>query len=126
MLNICQTHVATSRQRDVFIVFNDHITTMTVTKLIVTVLTLVLRFMQRKPDLWSTYHLAADGETSLYKNAKFVLSSTRDLDVKLGIQQKLNTDIPTTTSPTTTRKLLNSRVDTCRLSVAFGLILRNW
>lgn len=72
------------------------------------------------------YHLAAGGETSWHGYARFVLDAARQAGVALKAGPDEVSPIPTTGYPTPAQRPLNSRLDTRKLQVAFGLSLPPW
>ena len=79
-----------------------------------------------RPDLSGTYHTAAAGSTSWHAYAQHVIefARARTLPLKVAADQVLA--IPTTDYPTPATRPLNSRLNTAKLKVAFGLTLPPW
>jgi dTDP-4-dehydrorhamnose reductase len=72
------------------------------------------------------YHLVAAGETTWHAYASHVIEWARAHGLPVKVAADAIEAVPTTAYPTPARRPLNSRLDTRRLQVAFGLILPHW
>lgn len=72
------------------------------------------------------YHLVADGQTSWYDYACFVLDAARRAGLPLQTAPDAITAIPTSTFPTPATRPHNSRLATHKLQKTFGLTLPHW
>ncbi len=79
-----------------------------------------------KPELTGLYHLVAAGEATWYSFAKLVI----DTAIKSGLETKvgLNDILPVKTIafPTPAIRPHNSRMDTTKVQITFGLVLPDW
>ncbi len=75
---------------------------------------------------FGTYHLAAGGETSWHAYAQFVIGEAIDMGRPLKAAPDRVLPIPASDYPTPARRPHNSRLDTSRLTQAFGLHLPHW
>lgn len=73
-----------------------------------------------------TYHLAAKGETSWYEYAKFVIDMAKERNVPLRIQTGNVLPVSSEAYKTIAKRPKNSRLDTQKISEAFGLHLPYW
>jgi dTDP-4-dehydrorhamnose reductase len=85
-----------------------------------------IRKIIQQPDLSGVYHLTASGETSWYEYAHFVLDYARQLGIELKTEQGAIQAIPSSDYPTPAKRPLNSRLNTTKLTKAFGLHLPVW
>jgi dTDP-4-dehydrorhamnose reductase len=86
----------------------------------------LLRVLRSRPDLGGTYHLAAAGETSRHRYARYVVGWARDQGHPLRLAPEGVVAVPSAAYPTPARRPLNSRLDTRRLRAAFGVELPAW
>lgn len=77
-------------------------------------------------NLTGTYHLTADGQTSWYEYAQFVLDFARFLGVEIKVPKQSVLPIPTQAYPTPAQRPLNSRLNTDKLKNVFNLTVPNW
>lgn len=114
---------ATSRQLKVI---DDQVGAPTGAELIADATAHVLSLLGRDRGLVGTYHLATAGQTSWWGYARLVIESA----ARLGMQQKLGLEdilaVPSEEFPTPAARPRNSRLDTGRFKVTFGLHLPPW
>ncbi|GAB2902151.1 dTDP-4-dehydrorhamnose reductase [Uliginosibacterium flavum] len=70
------------------------------------------------------YHCVAGGETNWHDYAQFVFAQARAAGIELKLREV--SAIPTSDYPTPAQRPLNSRLDTRKLQVTFGLRLPDW
>jgi dTDP-4-dehydrorhamnose reductase len=80
----------------------------------------------REPSSAGTYHLAAAGETTWNRYARFVIDTARELQPTVELKAQEVAPVPTSAFPTPARRPLNSRLDTAHLRNTFGLALPAW
>lgn len=112
-----------SQQRDKLSIVNDQIGSPTGAELIADVTAHAVRAIQLRPELTGLYHLAAQGHTSWYEFADFILQHAESYFTKSRCQL---TAIPSTDYPTPAKRPLNSRLNTTKLEQTFGLNFPNW
>ncbi len=122
--NFAKTMLRLAAERERLTVIADQIGAPTGAELIADVSAHAVRSLRARPELSGTYHLAAGGETSWHGYASFVIEAARARGVALKVGEVA--PIPTTDYPTPATRPLNSRLDTTRLSAAFGLSLPPW
>ncbi|PLX73714.1 MAG: dTDP-4-dehydrorhamnose reductase [Azoarcus sp.] len=122
--NFARTMLRLAAERERLTVIADQIGAPTGAELIADVSAHAVRSLRARPELSGTYHLAAAGETSWHGYASFVIEAARARGVALKVGEIA--PIPTTDYPTPATRPLNSRLDTTRLSAAFGLSLPPW
>ena len=122
--NFAKTMLRLAAERERLTVIADQIGAPTGAELIADVSAHAVRSLRARPELSGTYHLAAAGETSWHGYAEFVIEAARARGVALKVGEIA--PIPTTDYPTPATRPLNSRLDTTRLSAAFGLSLPPW
>ncbi|AEG01044.1 dTDP-4-dehydrorhamnose reductase [Methylomonas methanica] len=124
--NFAKTMLRLAGEREQLSVINDQVGSPTGAELLADVTAHAIRTACCREDVAGLYHLVADGETSWFEYADYVLNFARDA----GIPLKLATDglraIPTCQYPTPARRPLNSRLNTEKLKTAFDLCLPKW
>jgi dTDP-4-dehydrorhamnose reductase len=123
--NFLTTILRLARERDVLRIVNDQIGAPTWTRTIADVTATVLSRIEARPDgaaLGGTYHVASQGETSWYEFAKLVVEATqtiRDASPRLD-------PITTEEYPSPARRPRDSRLDSRKVTAAFGVHLPHW
>lgn len=129
--NFAKTILRLAKERDRLVVVDDQVGAPTGAELIADVTAHVLRrvLRDRRADgrqYAGLYHLAADGETSRYGYARFVVAQAQ----RLGIPLKVNVaNIAPASSGaflTPAKRPCNSRLDSVKLKSTFGLSLPHW
>ncbi len=124
--NFAKTMLRLAQEREALSVIDDQVGAPTGADFLADVTAHAVRIVQMNPGAGGTYHLVAGGETSWYGYAKYVLQCAKEFGVKLKVQPDQVSAIPTVAFPTPARRPLNSRLDTYRVSNAFGLCLPDW
>src|SRR5450830_1075483 len=124
--NFAKTMLRLAGERETLTVIDDQIGAPTSAELLADVTAHALAKAMREPELAGLYHCVADGETSWYGYARYVLAQAQALGwtLKAGPEQVA----PTATSsyPTPAKRPLNSRLATAKLQNAFDLVLPHW
>ena len=122
--NFAKTMLRLATEREQLNVISDQIGAPTGADLISDVTAHAIRATLNNPALGGVYHLAAAGKTSWHGYAQFVIDTAR----AQGRAFKVNAihPIPTTQYPTPATRPLNSRLNTEKLTAAFGLNLPDW
>ena len=129
--NFAKTMLRLARERDSLSVIDDQVGAPTGADLLADVTAQAVRHVLPPtghnfltPS--GVYHLAAGGQTSWHGYARFVLDTARQMGVALKAGPEAVRPIPSASYPTPARRPHNSRLDTRKLQVAFGLSLPPW
>lgn len=127
--NFAKTMLRLAKERDELGVINDQIGAPTGADLIAdctahAIRTVMTQGQQQKPSLAGIYNLAASGETSWFDYANHVFTTAKEHGIHLKLTS-LNA-ISTADYATPATRPLNSRLNTQKLSAAFGLTLPPW
>lgn len=129
-VNFAKTMLRLARERDELRVVADQYGAPTSAELIADITALALhRTGAGKNDdtsLAGTYHLVSDGATSWHGYAQYVLQLAQERGVNLKVTPERVRAIPATAYPAPAPRPQNSRMNTSRLSNAFGLHLPEW
>ncbi|MFY9476105.1 MAG: dTDP-4-dehydrorhamnose reductase [Aquabacterium sp.] len=124
--NFAKTMLRLASERDQLKVINDQIGSPTGADLLADVTAHAVRTLYGSPALAGLYHLVADGETSWYDYARYVIEWARKQGQAVRVQPEDIIPVPTTEYPTPAKRPLNSRLSTAKLKQAFGLQLQHW
>lgn len=124
--NFATTMLRLARERERMTVIDDQVGAPTGADLIADATAHAIRHMLDQSGAGGTYHLTAQGETSWFDYARFVIDTARELQPSLALKVNELTPIPTAQYPTPARRPLNSRLNTSRVQKAFGLHLPEW
>ena len=124
--NFAKTMLRLAAERDQLKVINDQIGSPTGADLLADVTAHAVRAAHGNPALAGLYHLVADGETSWYDYARYVIEWARKQGQAVRVQPEEIIPVPTTEYPTPAKRPLNSRLATTKLKQAFGLQLPHW
>jgi dTDP-4-dehydrorhamnose reductase len=124
--NFAKTMLRLAAERDTLNVINDQSGAPTGADLLADITAHAVRAIQTNPSLSGLYHLVADGETSWYDYARFVIEWARKHGHPLRVPPEGVQPIPTSAYPTPAQRPLNSRLSTSKLKQAFGLSLPHW
>ncbi|OPA99694.1 dTDP-4-dehydrorhamnose reductase [Pseudomonas fluorescens] len=124
--NFARTMLRLASQRDSLNVIDDQFGTPTGADLLADVTAHAIRALRSAPWLEGIYHLAAAGETTWYRYARFVLEQAQAAGVPLKVAPASVGAITTAAYPTPARRPANSRLNTQKLQNAFSLRLPDW
>jgi dTDP-4-dehydrorhamnose reductase len=128
--NFARTMLRLAGERDSLRVVDDQIGAPTSAALLADVCAHLVREVQRQDvdgfDGYGLYHLCAGGETSWHGYARFVIGEALTFGHALRARPETVEPISTVAYPTPAARPLNSRLDTTRLRVRFGLRLPDW
>jgi dTDP-4-dehydrorhamnose reductase len=124
--NFAKTMLRLAGERERLTVIDDQFGAPTGADLIADVTAHAVRQVLQEPARVGTYHLAAAGETTWNRYARFVIDTARELQPALALKVQDIAPIPTSAFPTPARRPLNSRLETARLRATFGLTLPPW
>lgn len=124
--NFAKTMLRLAQERDSLNVIDDQFGTPTGADLLADVTAHAIRAMHQQPQLGGIYHLAASGETTWYRYARFVLEQAQAAGIKLNVAPAFVGAIATAAYPTPAQRPSNSRLNTQKLQNAFSLRLPEW
>ena len=124
--NFAKTIIRLAQERDSLSVVNDQIGAPTGADLLADITAHTLRTAQKQPEIGGLYHLAADGKTSWYDYARFVL----DFAHQMGVEMKVGSDkvfpIASHDFPAPAKRPHNSRLDQSKFQQTFDLHPPDW
>ncbi|WP_438866274.1 dTDP-4-dehydrorhamnose reductase [Pseudomonas sp. L1(2025)] len=124
--NFAKTMLRLATERDSLNVIDDQFGTPTGADLLADVTAHSIRAMKLQPELGGIYHLAAGGETTWCRYARFVLEQAQAAGVELKVAPAQVGAIATEVYPTPAKRPNNSRLNTQKLQNAFSLCLPEW
>lgn len=124
--NFARTMLRLAAERDTLGVIDDQFGAPTGAELIADVTAHALVAACHDPALLGLYHLAAAGETTWYRYARFVLEQAAAAGVSLKVTADAVDTLASEAYPTAAKRPSNSRLSTNRLENAFGLRLPHW
>lgn len=124
--NFAKTMLRLATERDSLNVIDDQFGTPTGADLLADVTAHSIRAMSLQPELGGIYHLAAGGETTWCRYARFVLEQAQAAGVELKVHPAQVGAIATEAYPTPAKRPNNSRLNTQKLQNAFSLCLPEW
>ena len=124
--NFAKTMLRLAIERDSLNVIDDQFGAPTGADLLADVTAHAIRTMGSNPQLSGVYHLAAAGETTWHRYARFVLEQAQAAGVQLKVEPANVGAITTAAYPTPAKRPGNSRLDTQKLQNAFSLRLPEW
>lgn len=124
--NFAKTMLRLAQERDSLSVIDDQFGAPTSAELLADVAALAILAVRREPHLGGLYHLAAAGETTWCRYARFVLEQALVAGVQLNATAAAVNAITTDAYPTPAARPSNSRLNTQKLQKAFALNLPEW
>lgn len=124
--NFAKTMLRLACERDSLNVIDDQFGAPTGADLLADVTAHAIVATRAKPRLEGIYHLAAAGETTWHRYARFVLEHAQAAGVQLKVAPTAIGAIATTAYPTPAKRPSNSRLNTQKLQNAFSLRLPEW
>lgn len=124
--NFATTMLRLARERESLAVIDDQFGAPTGAELLADVTAHAIRSAMADPQLGGIYHLAATGETTWCRYARFVLEHAERAGMNLKVTPAMVDAIGTEAYPTPARRPCNSRLDTQKLQKAFALSLPDW
>jgi dTDP-4-dehydrorhamnose reductase len=124
--NFAKTMLRLAGERERLTVIDDQFGAPTGAELLADVTAHAIRDTLRDPAKAGLYHLAADGETTWNGYARFVLEQAQASGVALKATPDTVDAVPTRAFPTPAARPRNSRLDTRKLQMTFGLRLPPW
>lgn len=124
--NFAKTMLRLAQERDSLNVIDDQFGAPTGAELLADVTAHAIRTTRMSPQLQGLYHLAAAGETTWYRYARFVLEHAQAAGVQLKVEPVNVGAMTTAAYPTPAKRPGNSRLNTQKLQNAFSLRLPQW
>ena len=124
--NFAKTMLRLARERESLSVINDQFGSPTGADLLADVTAHAIRTACYRQDLAGLYHLVADGETTWFEYADYVLDFARDAGIPLKLAKDALRAIPASEYSTPARRPLNSRLNNEKFKSAFDLCLPKW
>ncbi|WP_223462043.1 dTDP-4-dehydrorhamnose reductase [Pseudomonas sp. A-R-26] len=124
--NFAKTMLRLARERDSLNVIDDQFGAPTGAELLADVTAHAIRSTIATPELGGLYHLAASGETTWCRYARFVLERAELAGENLKVSPAMVGAIGTEAYPTPAQRPNNSRLNTQKLQKAFALNLPQW
>jgi dTDP-4-dehydrorhamnose reductase len=124
--NFAKTMLRLARERDSLNVIDDQFGAPTGAELLADVTAHAIRSMGSNPELGGLYHLAAAGETTWCRYARWVLEQAELAGISLKVSSEMIGSISTQDYPTPAKRPGNSRLNTQKLQKAFALTLPEW
>lgn len=124
--NFAKTIIRLARQREDLSVIGDQFGSPTGAELLADVTAHAIRVTRQRPESSGLYHLAADGETSWFEYARFVLQQAQALGLPLKVSSSDLASTLTKDYPTPAQRPHNSRLNTQKLKQAFAVQLPDW
>ncbi|QHD08364.1 dTDP-4-dehydrorhamnose reductase [Pseudomonas sp. R76] len=124
--NFAKTMLRLAAERDSLNVIDDQFGAPTGADLLADVTAHAIRAARLNPQLHGIYHLAAAGETTWHRYARFVLEQAQAAGVVLKVSSAAVGAITTAAYPTPAKRPGNSRLNTQKLQNAFSLRLPDW
>jgi dTDP-4-dehydrorhamnose reductase len=124
--NFAKTMLRLAIERDSLNVIDDQFGAPTGADLLADVTAHSIRALRLNPQLSGVYHLAAAGETTWHRYARFVLEQAQAAGVQLKVAPANVGAITTAAYPTPAKRPGNSRLNTQKLQNAFSLRLPEW
>lgn len=124
--NFAKTMLRLAQERDSLNVIDDQFGVPTGAELLADVTAHAIRTVMSQPELGGLYHLAATGETTWCRYARFVLEQAQAAGVSLKVSPAMVGAITTEAYPTPAKRPNNSRLNTQKLQKAFALSLPEW
>ena len=124
--NFAKTMLRLAQERDNLNVIDDQFGAPTGADLLADVTAHAIRATCLNPELGGVYHLAAAGETTWHRYARFVLERAQMAGEQLKVAPATVGAITTAAYPTPAKRPGNSRLNTQKLQDAFSLCLPEW
>jgi dTDP-4-dehydrorhamnose reductase len=124
--NFAKTMLRLAAERERLTVVDDQFGAPTGAELLADLTAHMVLATLARPELAGLYHAAAAGETSWHGYARFVIGHAAASGHVLRAGPDAVAPVPTSSFPTPAQRPRNSRLDTGKLRLAFGLHLPPW
>lgn len=122
--NFAKTMLKLAKERNSLSVINDQFGAPTGAELLADCTAHAICTALRKPEVAGLYHLVASGTTTWFEYAELVFDEARKAGLTLAVENIH--PVPTTAYPTPAQRPNNSRLDTSKFQLVFGLTLPAW
>ncbi|QWF70821.1 dTDP-4-dehydrorhamnose reductase [Methylomonas paludis] len=124
--NFAKTMLRLAQERDALSVIDDQIGAPTGAELLADVTAHAITTATQRPEISGLYHLTAQGNTSWYDYAKFVIDFANQAGVNIKVAAENIKPVSTDQFPTTAKRPHNSRLNSTKLQDSFNLKLPHW
>ncbi len=124
--NFAKTILRLAQERERLSVIHDQIGAPTGADLLADVTAHAIRQALQRPEDGGLYHVTADGETSWFEYANYLLRQAQQVQPAIKMVAKDVSPVAASNYPGMARRPLNSRLDTRKFRRAFGLSLPAW
>ena len=124
--NFAKTMLRLAQERETLSVINDQFGAPTGADLLADISAHAICQVLKNPKDVGLYHLVAGGETSWHGYAKYVIELSQKTPSAIKIVTKTVTPVASSAFLTPARRPHNSRLDTTKLQLTFGLHLPQW
>lgn len=124
--NFAKTILHLAKTRKTLSIVDDQIGAPTGAELLADITAHAICSVLRQPELGGLYHLAAAGETSWFRYARYILEQAEVFGAKLNIAPNEITAVSTAAYPKLALRPSNSRLNTQKIQTAFALHLPDW
>lgn len=124
--NFIKTILRLAHHRDKLSIVDDQIGSPTGAELIADITAYALLAIKHKPRISGIYHLTANGSTSWFGFAKFILETAERANLPLRVQSTAVQPIKSNDFPLPAKRPLNSRLSTEKLVKNFDFMLPVW
>lgn len=124
--NFAKTMLRLAQDRERLTVIDDQIGAPTAADLLADVTAHSIRTAFLRPEVSGLYNLVADGETSWWGYAQFVIEFARQAGMAIKVAPSSIDPVPTSAFPTPAQRPKNSRMSTSKLQRTFDLTLPHW
>ncbi len=124
--NFAKTILRLAQERERLSVIHDQMGAPTGADLLADVTAHAIRQVLQRPEDGGLYHVTANGETSWFEYANYVLKQARQAQPAIKIVAKEVQPVTASAYPGVALRPLNSRLDTSKLRSTFGISLPAW
>ncbi|MDH0646292.1 dTDP-4-dehydrorhamnose reductase [Pseudomonas sp. GD03858] len=124
--NFAKTMLRLAQERETLSVIDDQFGAPTSAELLADVAALAIVAVRRQPELSGLYHVAAAGETTWCRYARYVLDQAAAAGLPLKATAATVKAVGTDEYPTAAQRPGNSRLNTEKLQKAFALRMPEW
>jgi dTDP-4-dehydrorhamnose reductase len=124
--NFAKTILRLAQEREQLTIIHDQIGAPTSAELLADITAHSIPKLIEHPELSGLYHVAAQGETSWYAYANFLLDFARTHNIPIKVQSDAIVPIKTRAFATAAKRPLNSCLNTEKFRNTFGLHLPPW
>ncbi len=124
--NFIKTMLRLAADRDTLSVIHDQVGAPTGAELLADVTAMIGSKLTAGEGAAGTYHCVADGETSWFEYARFIIAWARDNGFSMKLVDEAIVPVSTASYPSPAKRPLNSRLSTDLLRRTFSIELPDW